>query len=182
LLTARATSAGGEERVGALARGRGAWSRRAAVNTHVMPSSSRNKLTIYAGTAALLAVLAIAAGVLAGSEFAVPIAILAVLVLGFLMLNDLLARRSLARHGADADAAQDDGDDALPAAHLIPDDRPLGDTAEAHDEISPHDLPKDSPARRAAEAQAARHGGTTRGDRDGGQGGPSLDSEESVPA
>ena len=172
----------GEERLGALARGTGACSSRAAVNTHVMPFSSSKKLIIYAGAAALLVVLALAAGVLAGSEFVIPIAILAVLVLGFLTLNDLLARRSLARHGGDADAAQNDGDDALPAAHLIPDDRPLGDTAEAHDEISPHDLPKDSPARRAAEARAARNGGTTRGDRDGGQGGPSLDSEESVRA
>lgn len=31
------------------------------------------------------------------------------------------------------------------------DDRPLGDTSEAHDEISPHDLPIDHPGRKAAE-------------------------------
>ena len=141
------------------------------------PSSS-SKLTIYGAASLLLSVFAVAAGVLAGAEFAIPIVILAVLVLGFLMLNGLLARRSLARHGGDPDAAQDDGDDALPAAHLIPDDRPLGDTAEAHDELSPHDLPKDSPARRAAQAQAARNGGTTRGNRNGAAGGRVLESEE----
>jgi hypothetical protein len=47
-------------------------------------------------------------------------------------------------------------------------DRPLGDTPEAHDEISPHDLPLDNPGRPAAEAQAGAPGsdpdeGTTRG-------------------
>lgn len=140
------------------------------------PPSS--KLTIYGGTAALLAVFAIAAGVLAGAEFSVPVVILAALVLGFLVFNNLLARRSLARHGGDPGAAQDDGADDLPAAHVIPDDRPLGDTAEAHDEISPHDLPKDSPARRAAEAQARRNGGTTRGHVNGSAGGRVLEEHE----
>ena len=139
------------------------------------PSS---KLMIYGAAALLLGIFALAAGVLAGAEFAIPIVILAALVLGFLMLNGLLARRSLARHGGDAGAAQTDGDDALPAAHVIPDDRPLGDTAEAHDEISPHDLPKGSPARRAAEAQAARRGGTTRGHVNGAAGGRVLEAEE----
>jgi hypothetical protein len=40
----------------------------------------------------------------------------------------------------------------------------LGDTAEAHDEISPHDLPFDHPGRKAAERDAAKHNGLTRGD------------------
>ena len=44
------------------------------------------------------------------------------------------------------------------------DDTPLGDTPEAHDEISPHDLPPGHPGRHAAEEQAREHGGTTRGD------------------
>ena len=141
-------------------------------------NSPSSKLTIYGAAALLLGVFAIAAGVLAAPEFAIPIVILAALVVGFLMLNGLLARRSLARHGGHAGAAQADGDDALPAAHVIPDDRPLGDTAEAHDEISPHDLPKGSPARRAAEAQAARRSGTTRGNRNGAAGGRVLEAEE----
>jgi len=64
-----------------------------------MKSSTSNKLTIYAGTAVLLAVFAIAAGVLAGAQFAVPIVILAALVLGFLMLNSVLARRADSRAG-----------------------------------------------------------------------------------
>ena len=141
-------------------------------------NATSSKLTIYGGAAVLLAIFAIAAGVLAGAEFAIPIVILAALVLGFLMLNGLLARRSLARHGGDASAARADGDDALPSAHLIPDDRPLGDTVEAHDEISPHDLPKGAPNRRLAEAQAAARNGTTRGNREGAAGGRVLEAEE----
>ena len=43
------------------------------------------------------------------------------------------------------------------------DDRPLGDTDQAHDEISPHDLPKDHPARRATEQAAGDDDGTTSG-------------------
>ena len=34
------------------------------------------------------------------------------------------------------------------------DDTDLGDTPEAHDEISPHDLPKDHPGRQEAEREA----------------------------
>ncbi len=145
-----------------------------------MRTTPSGRLALYAATAMLFAVFATAAGALAGAEFVLPIALLAVLVIGFFMLNALLARRSLARHGGDPRAAQRDGDDPVPAAHVIPDGRPIGDTAEAHDEISPHDLPKDSPARRAAERQAASRAGTTRGNRDGGAGGPQLERDESV--
>ena len=51
-----------------------------------------------------------------------------------------------------------------PLGPATPDDEtPAGDTPEAHDEISPHDLPKDHPGRQAAEEQADGDGGTTRG-------------------
>lgn len=51
-----------------------------------------------------------------------------------------------------------------PLGPLTPDDQtPLGDTPEAHDEISPHDLPKGHPGRAAAERQAGGPDGTTRG-------------------
>jgi hypothetical protein len=137
-------------------------------------SSPRPSRLIFTAAATLLAIFAIAAGVFAGAEFAIPIALLAVLVLGFLAVNTLVARRAMQRHGGDEHAAQEDGADAMPATHLIPDDRPLGDTAQAHDEISPHDLPKGSPGRRAAEAQAARRNGTTRGHEQGAAGGAVL--------
>jgi hypothetical protein len=51
-----------------------------------------------------------------------------------------------------------------PLGPLTPDDeRPLGDTPEAHDEIVPEDLPKDHPGRKEAERQAATGDGTVHG-------------------
>jgi hypothetical protein len=50
-----------------------------------------------------------------------------------------------------------------PLGPVTPDeDTDLGDTPEAHDEISPHDLPKGHPGRQEAERQAGEDG-TTRG-------------------
>jgi hypothetical protein len=51
-----------------------------------------------------------------------------------------------------------------PLGPMTPDEETdLGDTPEAHDEISPHDLPKDHPGRKAAEELAGGEDGTTRG-------------------
>ena len=57
-------------------------------------------------------------------------------------------------------------DEKEPLGPATPDDQtPLGDTSEAHDEISPHDLPPGHPARKEAEQQASEDpSGTTRGD------------------
>jgi hypothetical protein len=54
-----------------------------------------------------------------------------------------------------------------PLGPVTPDPgRPVGDTAEAHDEISPHDLPAGHPGRPEAERLAADEpDGTTRGNR-----------------
>lgn len=47
------------------------------------------------------------------------------------------------------------GDTALPASHIEGDEATaLGDTPEAHDELSPHDLPVDHPGRQEAERRA----------------------------
>ena len=131
---------------------------------------------IYLGAATLLAVFALAAGVLADAALAIPIALLALLLLGFLALS---GRRRTRQPPAATRRATRPARSAQPQR---PDGRPLGDTAEAHDEISPHDLPKDAPGRRAAEAQAARRDGTTRGDRHGGAGGRTLEHDEEVTA
>lgn len=57
-----------------------------------------------------------------------------------------------------------DEDADEPLGPLTPDDETaLGDTPEAHDEISPHDLPLGHPGRHAAERQADRTRGTRRG-------------------
>ena len=56
-----------------------------------------------------------------------------------------------------------DSDASEPLGPMTPDDEtPAGDTPEAHDEISPHDLPPGHPGREEAERQAGS-GGTTRG-------------------
>jgi hypothetical protein len=51
-----------------------------------------------------------------------------------------------------------------PLGPMTPDDEtPAGDTPEAHDEISPHDLPLDHPGRDEAERLAGDEDGTTSG-------------------
>jgi hypothetical protein len=60
-----------------------------------------------------------------------------------------------------------DRDSEEPLGPVTPDPEvPLGDTAEAHDEIVPQDLPLDHPGRKAAEQAAEeKDDGTTRGNR-----------------
>lgn len=71
--------------------------------------------------------------------------------------------------GMDDDDRKHDGpprdqDSREPLGPLTPDPgRPLGDTAEAHDEIVPQDLPPDHPGRKEAERLAHEGDGTTRG-------------------
>ncbi|WP_205695998.1 hypothetical protein [Conexibacter sp. SYSU D00693] len=61
--------------------------------------------------------------------------------------------------GGPADEGKDE-----PLGPFTPDDeRPAGDTPEAHDEISPHDLPPDHPGRLEAERLAGGVDGTTKG-------------------
>jgi len=63
----------------------------------------------------------------------------------------------------DEHAPPHDDEASEPLGPATPDDEtPAGDTPEAHDEISPHDLPKDHPGREQAERQAGEQG-TTRG-------------------
>lgn len=51
-----------------------------------------------------------------------------------------------------------------PLGPFTPDDQtPAGDTPEAHDEVSPHDLPPDNPGRAEAERLAGGPDGTTGG-------------------
>jgi hypothetical protein len=69
-----------------------------------------------------------------------------------------------------ADATVQDNRDPVPAIGGD-DSRPLGDTPEAHDEISPHDLPPGHPGREAAEDMAREEGGVTGGHREGGAAG-----------
>lgn len=64
-----------------------------------------------------------------------------------------------------SDAPPHDEEASEPLGPMTPDDEtPAGDTPEAHDELSPHDLPKDHPGREQAERLAGEEG-TTGGNR-----------------
>ena len=63
------------------------------------------------------------------------------------------------------EAPPHDKESSEPLGPMTPDEEtPLGDTPEAHDEISPHDLPPDHPGRDEAERQAGGEDGTTEGE------------------
>jgi hypothetical protein len=95
-------------------------------------------------------------------EYLIPAVVLALLLGAYALVNWALTRRIVHREGS-LEEAMSDNTDAVPSTHLIPDDETAaGDTPEAHDEISPHDLPIDHPARPAAEEQAARNAGGAR--------------------
>ena len=64
----------------------------------------------------------------------------------------------------DKHASPHDSEADEPLGPMTPDEEtPAGDTPEAHDEISPHDLPPDHPGRDEAERLAGGEDGTTRG-------------------
>lgn len=98
--------------------------------------------------------------------FLIAVAILFLLVAGAYGVQKLMAARVLANDGS-VEKAQRDADDPIPALLLLPDDStPVGDNPDAHDEITPHDLPLTHPGRHEAERQAGDDAKTTRGDED----------------
>jgi hypothetical protein len=117
-------------------------------------------------------VVAIAAAIAGGIEWAIPIAILALIVFAYALANAKLTQREMDRHHGDPnEALRDSHEGGLPKAHVIGDEETaLGDTPEVHAEVSPHDFPKGAPERRAAEEMAAEESGsepgTTRGHAD----------------
>jgi hypothetical protein len=109
---------------------------------------------------AMAAVVVIVA-FLSDAGFALPLLILLVVCVAVAVVFRVIA-------GSNRDDA--DHTDSFPKQPATR-SRPLGDTPEAHDELSPHDVPRGSPARGAAEEQAGGLGGTTRGNRQGGAAG-----------
>jgi hypothetical protein len=132
--------------------------------------SPRPKTTYWfvGGVIAFYGICATVAWALAGTAYGV-----ATLLAGLIPLTAVLLWVASARRGAVLQGDQmveetaADDEDQVPA--LGADDvRPLGDSPEVHDEITPHDLPPDHPGREAAEQQASERDGTTPGHRDGG--------------
>jgi hypothetical protein len=115
-----------------------------------------------------LAAIVVSVAFVADAGLAWPLLILFALCLAVAVVYRLIA-------GSNRDDA--DHADSFPKQPATR-SRPLGDTPEAHDELSPHDIPLYSPARRAAERQAGGVTAITRGHRQGGAaglGGPADD-------
>jgi len=106
--------------------------------------------------------------------------VLILVVIAFIIgVNRLMQRRIADKHGGEPERALADEREPIPSTHVITDDdRPAGDTPEAHDEINPRDIPKDNPARQEAEAQAGDDddAGEISGNAAGAQGGPEPSS------
>jgi hypothetical protein len=103
--------------------------------------------------------------------------VLILVVIAFIFgVNRAMQARIADKHGGEPERALDDEREPIPSTHVITDDdRPVGDTPEAHSEINPRDIPPDNPARQEAEARAAEDG-ETRGNVEGAQGGPEPSS------
>jgi hypothetical protein len=129
---------------------------------------------------AFLLIFALTAIITGSALFFIPAVILAVLAVGYALLNRAATHRIAERHDSAQDAAADETE-PIPSTHLIPDDStPAGDTPEAHDEINPHDLPAGHPGREAAERKAEEEPSddgarTTRGDDERVQAAPQRD-------
>jgi hypothetical protein len=118
----------------------------------------RRRFAALLGVGGSLAAIVVIVAFVADAGLAWPLLILFALCLAAAVVYRLIA-------GSNRDDA--DHSDSLPKQPATR-WRPLGDTLEAHDEISPHDIPLYSPARRAAEQQASGVAATTRGHRQGG--------------
>lgn len=143
---------------------------------------SRQKLLI--AFAAVVGVALFLSAVLTGQpEYLISSGLVALVIAAIVVGEKLLSKRVMHRHGDDPSEAIADEEEPLPSTHVITDDdTALGDTPEAHMEISPRDLPPDHPGRKAAEVQAGGDQGTTRGDEDRLSVGPKRrDSLEDIP-
>jgi hypothetical protein len=129
---------------------------------------------------ALFGAMALGAFLSGDPVFALPVVLVALIAIAFFLFQRMLANRALARHGGDPIAVNEDETDPYPSTNAIMDDHTaVGDTPEAHDELSVHDLPPGSPLRRAIEERIAREGGTTtRGDVDPSEPGRSIQGRD----
>jgi hypothetical protein len=114
------------------------------------------------GGLALFYVVCAAAAAKLGPAFAI-----AALLAGFVPMTAATLAFATARsktRGEEARLHDTSPEDESPFPAVGMDDQtPLGDTPEAHDDISPRDLPPGHPGRTEAERQASRRGGTTPG-------------------
>jgi hypothetical protein len=116
------------------------------------------------GVAAFYVVTATAALVFAGPGPAVATALAAFIPMTAVAIWIAGVRSKTVAGSPAPDASADDNEDPFPgmAADAT---TPLGATAEAHDDLSPHDLPKGHPSRPAGEGPGGGERRVTRGHR-----------------
>jgi hypothetical protein len=134
---------------------------------------------LIGGVLAFYGVCALAAAIFAGAAEAIATLLAGIIPMTGAALWVATARSKTPPVRTERDPAAADSDDPFPGVGAE-DERPLGDTPEAHDEISPHDLPAGHPGRGEAERQAGGLGGTTSGHREGGGAGTPDGSSELV--
>jgi hypothetical protein len=132
--------------------------------------------SFFAAIAAVVAfyvLCAIVAGALNGFGYTVAVLLAGIVPATAVALAVALAREKTVEDedGRMRETTAADHEDPYPGVGMD-DLTPLGDTPEVHDEITPHDLPLDNPARREAVRQAGGVNGTTRGSVEGAAGGP----------
>ena len=112
-------------------------------------------------------ILAVVAFLFLGAEFGIPILVLAAVCILAAIGYRLMAGST------SGDEGYTDATDGTPKVPTSGDGRPLGDPRDAHDEVSPHDLPLDHPGRQKAEemSEGSDDEGTTTGHDDGGAAG-----------
>src|SRR4051812_2181090 len=141
------------------------------------PGRPRPRWTVplIAGVFGFYAICALAAAIFAGFAEAIATLLAGIIPMTGAALWVATVRAKTRRAtGHRRDPAAADSDD--PFAGIGGDDaRPLGDTPEAHDEISPRDLPAGHPGRQEAERQAEAREGTTPGHAEGGAAEPGDD-------
>jgi hypothetical protein len=131
-----------------------------AMHLAVGPRQGRPRLRwsglLIGGVAVFYGVCALAAAVFAG-----PVAAIATLLAGIIPMTAaaLWVATTRAKTGGAGASRDPAAEDDSPFPGLGADDAtPLGDTSEAHDELSPRDLPRDHPARKVLEHEARGDG------------------------
>jgi hypothetical protein len=117
----------------------------------------KRRFPALVGVGLAFAVVVIAVAMAVDTEIGIPVLILTVICLVAALGFRVIAGGSRSDGGDDADSSSN-----FPRQEARS-ERPLGDTPEAHDELSVHDLPPDNPARGEVEEAATGQEQTTRG-------------------
>jgi hypothetical protein len=131
---------------------------------------TREMTLLIEGVVLFYGICALAAAIFAGFAEAVATLLAGIIPMTGAALWVATTRAKTVRHGDRLEDASVESDDPFPGIG-VDDERPLGDSPEVHGDITPHDLPKDHPARRALEGQARDLGGASPGRREGGAAG-----------